>query len=216
MGIVPRLTFDALCRDLPGLLEHPPGLEAQRRMAPVPRRGWRPDQVPEDGRAAAALLLLFPEGDDAALILTKRSSALPQHRGQVSLPGGAVDPGETLTAAALREAREEVGIDPGAVRVLGALTPVHIPVSGFVLHPMVGSLAGRPTLVPAPHEVSRVIEVPVRDLLDPLRHRRTIGARDGLVFDMPYFDVDGEQVWGATAMVLAEFAALLGVQVEPR
>jgi 8-oxo-dGTP pyrophosphatase MutT (NUDIX family) len=134
----------------------------------------------------------------------------------VSLPGGAVDPGESIEQAALREAHEEVGIAPSSVTVVGALTPLHIPVSGFVLHPVVGLLPGRPVVVPAPHEVSRAIVVPVAELLDPARHQRVARALDGYEFDMPYFDLDGEQVWGATAMVLAEFAAVLGVLVDPR
>lgn len=211
-----RPTFDELRRDLPSLLGQLPGLEAQRRMAPVPRHGWRPGLLPDEARPAAALLALYPAGGDATLLLTKRSAALPQHGGQVSLPGGAVDRGETVEQAALREAHEEVGIDPSTVAVLGALTPLHIPVSGFVLHPIVGALAGRPSTVVAPHEVSRVIEVTVDDLLDSACHRRVVRVRDGVEFDMPYFDLDGEQVWGATAMVLAEFAAVLGVTLDPR
>jgi 8-oxo-dGTP pyrophosphatase MutT (NUDIX family) len=205
------MRFDFLTRELPARLGALPGLDAQRRMAPVPRHGWTPGLWPEGTRPAAALLALFPQGDEAAFLLTKRSSALPQHRGQVSLPGGAVDPGESIEAAALREAHEEVGLDPAAVTLVGALTPMHIPVSGFLLHPVVGTLAGRPETVPAPHEVSRIIEVRVADLLDPARHRRLTRVRDGIEFDMPFFDLDGEQVWGATAMVLAEFAAVLGV-----
>ncbi len=184
-------------------------------MAPVPRTGWRPGLLPDDARPAAALLALFPDAGGAHFILTKRSSDLPTHRGQVSLPGGAVDPGESLAQAALREAHEEVGIAPGAVDLLGALTPVHIPVSGFVLHPLVGWLSSRPQMVPAPGEVSRLIDVPVSELLDPGRHRRVVSVREGIEFEMPYFDLDGEQVWGATAMVLAEFAAVLGVHVAP-
>jgi 8-oxo-dGTP pyrophosphatase MutT (NUDIX family) len=212
---VPAFSLDDLRRELPGRLTTLPGLEAQRRMAPVPRRGWKPGLLPDDARPAAALLALFPDAAGPGFILTKRSSDLPTHRGQVSLPGGAVDPGESLAQAALREAHEEVGIAPAAVEVLGALTPVHIPVSGFVLHPLVGCLRERPTVVAAPGEVSRVIEVPVAELLDPGRHRTVVGVHEGIEFEMPFFDLDGEQVWGATAMVLAEFAAVLGVHVIP-
>ena len=184
-------------------------------MAPVPRRGWKPGLLPDDARLAAGLLAIYPAFGDVWVLLTKRASSLPQHSGQVSLPGGAVDAGETAEAAALREAHEEVAIEPATVTLLGSLTPVHIPVSGFVLHPFVGALQGRPATVAAPHEVSRIIEVRLADLLDPARHRRTTRVRDGIEFDMPYFDLDGEQVWGATAMVLAEFAAVLGVHVDP-
>ena len=193
-----------------------PGPAAQRRMAPVPRRGWTPGVLPDDLRRAAALLVLYPVDGAAAFLLTKRSSDLPHHSGQVSLPGGAVDDGETLEQAALREAQEEIGLHPSLVTLLGGLTPMHIPVSRYVLNPFVGVVASPPVVVVEPREVERVIEVPVAALVDPARHCRTTRERDGIEIDMPYFDLDGEQVWGATAMVLAEFAALLGAIVDPR
>ncbi len=192
-----------------------PGVEAQLRMAPQPRGGWKLGFAPDLAKPAAALLLLFPVGGRAVILLTKRASDLPNHASQVSLPGGAVDPGESIEDAALREAEEEVGLARADVRVIGRLTPLHIPVSGFVLHPAVGVAGSRPVMRPEPGEVERIIEAPVGHLLDPRRHHLVNRVRDGLEFDMPYFDLDGEQVWGATAMVLAEFAALLGVTVVP-
>jgi 8-oxo-dGTP pyrophosphatase MutT (NUDIX family) len=215
MDLVPVPRFDQLVSAVTEGISRLPGVEAQRRMAPQPRHGWRPGFAPEDARPAAALLLLFPANGEATVLLTKRSSALPQHGGQVSLPGGAVDPGETIEGAALREAEEEVGLARAAVRVIGRLTPLHIPVSGFVLHPVVGYTPARPATTAEAGEVDRIIDVPVAHLLDPARHRRMVRVRDGIEFDMPYFDIDGEQVWGATAMVLAEFAAILGMQVRP-
>jgi 8-oxo-dGTP pyrophosphatase MutT (NUDIX family) len=192
-----------------------PGVDAQLRMAPQPRGGWKPGFAPDQARLAAALLLLFPAEGDPVVLLTKRSSGLPNHASQVSLPGGAVDPGESIEDAALREAEEEVGLSPSAVTLLGRLTPLHIPVSGFVLHPVVGAAAVRPAMRAEPGEVERVIEAPVAHLLDPARHHRVQRAIGAYEFEMPYFDVEGEQVWGATAMVLAEFAAVLGVAVTP-
>jgi 8-oxo-dGTP pyrophosphatase MutT (NUDIX family) len=215
MDLVSAPRFDQIVSAVTEGLARLPGVEAQLRMAPQPRGGWKPGFAPDQARPAAALLLLFPTNGGAAVLLTKRSSALPHHGGQVSLPGGAVDPGETIEGAALREAAEEVGLARTAVRVIGRLTPLHIPVSGFVLHTVVGYTSARPETAAEAGEVDRIIEVPVAHLLDPARHRRTVRVRDGIEFDMPYFDIDGEQVWGATAMVLAEFAAVLGAQVEP-
>jgi 8-oxo-dGTP pyrophosphatase MutT (NUDIX family) len=215
MDIVSVPRFDEFVAAVNTGLARLPGVAAQQRMAPQPRGGWRPGFAPEDARPAAALLLLFPTNGEATMLLTKRASALPHHGGQVSLPGGGVAPGETIEGAALREAEEEVGLVRAAVRVIGRLTPLHIPVSGFVLHPVVGFASARPATTAEAGEVDRIIEVPVAHLLDPARHRRTVRVRDGIEVEMPYFDIDGEQVWGATAMVLAEFAAVLGAQVEP-
>jgi len=191
-----------------------PGLDAHVTMAPRPHFGWKPGVTPESARPAAGLLLLFPVDGEVTILLTKRSASMPQHSGQVSLPGGAVDPDETIEAAALREAYEEVALDPSAVELVGRLTPIHIAVSGFVLHPVVGTSGSRPALRVASMEVDRLIEIRLVDLLDPARHRRTTRMRDGIEIEAPFFDIGGEQVWGATAMVLAELVALLGVKIE--
>jgi 8-oxo-dGTP pyrophosphatase MutT (NUDIX family) len=192
-----------------------PAVEAQLRMAPRPRPGWRAGILPRDARIAAALLPLFEKQGAIHLLLTLRASTLAQHRGQVSLPGGAVDPGESIERAALREGHEEIGLDPGLVNVLGALTPLHVPVSGFVLYPVVGLCAGTPDLRPSPREVDRILEVPLIELLDPARLRIVERAHEGLAYAVPYFDVCGVEVWGATAMVLAEFLAVIGHPPDP-
>ncbi len=200
-----------------------PGLGAQLRMAPSPRVGWDPLKFPEGAHDGAALLLVYPTFAEATggkphaetlhLALTVRGSGLRNHTGQVSLPGGRVDPGETIEAAALREAQEEVGIDPRAVELLGRLTPLHIPVSGFLLHPVVGFTSMRPAFQRAEWEVARIIEAPLSVLSAPGSIKREIRARivsgQSIDVDVPYFAIDGEKVWGATAMVLAEFCAIL-------
>jgi 8-oxo-dGTP pyrophosphatase MutT (NUDIX family) len=201
-------TLESKLRDrLAGTL---PGVDAQWRFAPAPPRGsWRPGHFPADARIAAALLLLYPGVHGISLPLTVRASGLRRHAGQISLPGGATDPGETLTQAALREAREEIGIDPASVRVLGELTPVHVLVSGFTLHPVVGISYERPSFAPAAHEVASVVEVSVADLQDASSIRQGTRSREGVAIEYPYFDLMGHQVWGATAMILGEFICLL-------
>jgi 8-oxo-dGTP pyrophosphatase MutT (NUDIX family) len=187
-----------------------PGLDAQLRFAPTPPRpGWGAGDMPADARRAAVLVLLYPLDNDVAVPLTVRASGLARHAGQISLPGGAADEGETLAQAALRETSEEIGVDPATVRVLGELTPVHVLVSGFTLHPVVGVTDERPAFIAAPGEVDEIVEVPVADLRDASRIRRGTRVREGVAVEYPYFDLRGHQVWGATAMVLGEFITLL-------
>jgi 8-oxo-dGTP pyrophosphatase MutT (NUDIX family) len=187
-----------------------PGVAAQLRFAPSPARtGWRPGHFPEDARPAAALVLLYPHNGGVALPLTVRGSGLARHAGQISLPGGATDAGETLAEAALREAAEEIGVPSSTVRVLGELTPVHVLVSGFTLHPVVGVTDARPQFVAAPGEVDKILEVSLDDLRDASRIRHGTRIREGIAVEYPYFDLLGHQVWGATAMVLGEFICLL-------
>ncbi len=192
------------------LAEPLPGLDAQRLMAPLPRAGWRPAEFPADARRAAALLLLYPWREEAHVALTVRAAHLPHHGGQVSLPGGAVERGERIEDAALRETAEELGVDTSSVTVLGQLTPLHIPVSGFVLHPVVATAPARPAFAPDANEVARVIDASVARLCDPHAVRLRWRRHEGREYEVPYFLVDGEILWGATAMVLAEFLALLG------
>jgi 8-oxo-dGTP pyrophosphatase MutT (NUDIX family) len=187
-----------------------PGLAAQRRLAPVPPREWPPGIHPTRIRDAAGLLLIFPLDHVAHLVLTVRADTLGRHGGQVSLPGGVVEPGETFEQTALREAHEEIGLPIAGVRTLGPLTPVDITVSGFRLHPIIGVTRERPRLAPSDGEVARVLEIPVTELMDPAHLAWRTLEREGRTYRVPTLVVQGADIWGATAMVVAEFLTLLG------
>ncbi len=186
-----------------------PGAEAQGRLAPRPRRQWPPGFNPARIRHAAGLLLIFPLDDRAHIVLTVRAEAL-RHGGQISLPGGVVELGETFEQTALREAHEEIALPLGSVRVVTMLTPLDIPVSGFRLHPIVAVQDSRPSLHPADGEVARVLEVDIDELIAPGQPVTLERERDGETLVVPGFHVQGHEIWGATAMVLAEFLSLLG------
>jgi 8-oxo-dGTP pyrophosphatase MutT (NUDIX family) len=186
-----------------------PGAAAQARMAPRPRREWPPDFDVSTVRDAAGLLLVYPHDRLAHVALTVRSKRV-RHAGQVSLPGGVVEPGESFEQTALRESHEEVALDPARVRLLGRLTPLDIPVSGFRLHPIVGTVAEPPALSPADAEVDRILEVPIAVLLEPSTVAWQTMTRGAATLHVPTFRVNGATIWGATAMALAEFLTLLG------
>jgi 8-oxo-dGTP pyrophosphatase MutT (NUDIX family) len=178
-------------------------------MAPRTRQSWPAGFEPSRLRHAAGLLLLFPRDTLARIVLTERAHTLERHRGQISLPGGVIEAGETVQGAALREAHEEIGLDPSSVQPLGFLTPVDIPVSGFRLHPLLAACDQAPAFRPAEDEVGRILEVDIDRLLsaDRVVWRTLVRGRAKIQF--PAFPVDGAEVWGATAMVLAECLALL-------
>jgi 8-oxo-dGTP pyrophosphatase MutT (NUDIX family) len=196
-----------------------PGPEAQRRFAPLPYRdAWDPAARPAHARQAAALLLLYPGALGPSIVLTERHADLPHHPGQISLPGGRVDDGETAVEAALREAHEEIGLDPSAIRVIGELSTLWVLVSRFVVHPIIAMADERPEFVVSPREVETLIEMPVALLHDPARRRwrhraRRLAEGTDVTIRVPYFALtdagNGAEVWGATAMILGEFGALL-------
>jgi len=191
-------------------LEAPlPGPGAQKRFAPVPvRAGWAPELRPSTARHAAALLLIHPGPQGPSIPLTVRRVDLPHHPGQVSLPGGALDPGERPDAAALREAHEEIGVPSDDVRIVGALSTVWIAVSNFIVHPYVAVTDVTPGFRAHPGEVASLFDVTVAELRDPARLKWSRRLRDTAEIAFPYFDIHAHVIWGATAMILGEFVCL--------
>lgn len=162
-------------------------------------------------RPAATLIALYPDATGRLVLpLTVRRGDLRSHAGEVSLPGGAIDAGDAgPEAAALREAHEELGIDPRLVSVAGRLEPVWIPVSNFELQPVVGTLATRPQLVPHDVEVAGIVELP----LDALYDEAVLGVERfdarGVVLHAAAYRYGGVTVWGATAITLGMLATVL-------
>ena len=160
-------------------------------------------------RPAAVLLGLVARADEPHVILTQRTAHLKDHAGQISLPGGRIEPGDRDAAdAALREAREEIGLAPDRVELLGALRHYDT-ITGFRIHPVIGWIQPPVALRPDPHEVAEVFELPLSFIVDARNHRRDSYARNGELRHFYVLPYQNRYIWGATAGILVNFARLL-------
>lgn len=182
----------------------PVDLETGERRPRAPEPG-------EDARRAAVLVpvLLAPEG--ARIVYTLRTGHLQDHAGQVSFPGGSVEPGdESLLETALREAGEEVDLGSELVEVIGELEDLYIPPSRFLVKPFVGLLPPEAGLVLEPEEVEAIFSVSLEELMSPKALRKVVWEREGRPFEVAIFAVAGHEIWGATAAMTASLLARLG------
>ncbi len=162
--------------------------------------------VGADSRPAAVLVPILASGEPR-LVFTRRSDGLSRHPGEISFPGGLVDPGEDLAAAALREAHEELGLRPEDVELIGALEPVHTRVTGVLIVPFVGLLWRDPRFIPNEAEIAEVLEFSLSELM--ARSAVTEFDFGGRRVETNLFDMDGHVIWGATARILRDFLDLV-------
>jgi 8-oxo-dGTP pyrophosphatase MutT (NUDIX family) len=162
-----------------------------------------------DSRLASVLVLFYPLDGEWAVPLTLRPRSLALHAGQISLPGGRVDDGETFEQAALREFQEELGVTIDAAELLGRLSPIYVYNSNHYAVPCVAAVRQRPVFRPNAAEVARVLEVPVREMLNPGRRGWHWIRRGPLRYRAPHIGWQGARIWGATRIILGELIALL-------
>jgi len=163
---------------------------------------------PGETRAGVLIPVIMGNGR-ADLLIERRAADLPNHAGQYGFPGGAVDPGDRdIVETALREAREEIALDPGGIEVIGRLSDVRTP-TGYVVTPIVGVVPGPVNPAPSPTEVAFVILVPLRFLLAPGAFRRVRRRAGGLLIQTDALVFEGHAVWGMTARILLELRRLL-------
>ena len=158
---------------------------------------------------AAVLILLYLEDNEIYFFLTKRTDELENHKGQISLPGGTQEENEKLTHTALRETQEEIGINKTSISIIGSMTPLFVPVTGFMINPFIGYSLNKLEPTPDPLEVEAIFSVNISDLLNEAN--RTIEQRNirGYDVEVPYFKLNNYEVWGATSMILSEFRDLI-------
>jgi 8-oxo-dGTP pyrophosphatase MutT (NUDIX family) len=185
-----------------------PGGNARVRMSPELSYGRHAGPAPSTARHAAVILLLFPRDGRWHLPLTQRPATLTHHGGQISLPGGAIEPGESSRDAALRELDEELGVSE-AVNILGQLAECYVFASDFTITPYVAAAVAEPRWRPHDREVQSVVELPLDALLDDRNIDEMVIERGPLSFRAPCICVGSAKIWGATSVILSELADVL-------
>ena len=180
-----------------------PGEKAHVKMAPGVRHQFKPT---EKSRKAGVLILLYPKDQELFIVLIQRTEYNGPHSGQISFPGGKSERNDkNIIDTALRESQEEIGINPKMVNIFGQLTPLHVPISNFIVYPVIGMYKTTPVFKADSTEVKKVIEIRLQDLLNPKNCTSKEFKYGDLSFEAPIYNPDNTTIWGATAMILSEF-----------
>jgi 8-oxo-dGTP pyrophosphatase MutT (NUDIX family) len=189
-----------------------PGVDAHLRLAPEIRiNDLKTGLSPTDAMESAVLILLYPSDGRLFTVVILRNEYDGAHSGQISLPGGKREASDIdFKHTALREAQEEIGINPDHVEIIGHLSPFYVKPSNFIIYPFIGILPDRPEFVPDITEVQRIIEI---DILNEIRYEKIINKsltfKNNLQVYAPGFPVGGEFMWGATAMIFSELLMVI-------
>ena len=192
-----------------------PGEESHKLMAPYKRtKASSIIKSEKQPKLSAVLMLIYPKNDIPHFTLIQRTDYKGTHGGQISFPGGKQEAEESLKETALRETFEEIGIAPDKIQVLGEITQIYIPPSNFLVSPFIGFLDFEPVFTPEVKEVEEIIEVKISDLMDDQRIKQKkikVGkhTENPTLMDVPYFELNYNTVWGATATILSEVRQML-------
>tara|TARA_B110000263_G_scaffold211814_1_gene194973 strand:+ start:1683 stop:2315 length:633 start_codon:yes stop_codon:yes gene_type:complete len=186
-----------------------PGEESHQKMRVIYDQSIELPFSKINSTAAAVLILLYLADNEIYFFLTKRTDELKHHKGQISLPGGSQEGNEKLIDTALRETQEEIGINKTSISIIGTITPLFVPVTGFMIYPFIGYSLNKLNPKPDPVEVATIFSVNISDLLN--KENQTTEKRNirGYDVQVPYFKLNDYQVWGATSMILSEFRDLI-------
>ena len=189
-----------------------PGTSAHEVMRAIPVGSLRPKfEHAASPKPGSVLILIYPDEQDIRFPLIKRPDYSGLHSGQVSLPGGKAEHGENAAETALREAQEEIGVDISKIQVVGKLSEFFVIPSNFMITPVVALAHEKPVMIPDTREVAKILTASVFDLLDEQAIKsKEIIAAGRYALQAPHFEVEGEVVWGATAMMLNEFRVVCG------
>jgi 8-oxo-dGTP pyrophosphatase MutT (NUDIX family) len=208
------MNFQLFIQKLKDKLKQPlPGEIAQLKMAPAARLGYMEyfNAGLKNSTQSAVLICLYPHLNSIYTVLMLRPSEQGAHSDQVSFPGGRFEDGDgSLETTALREAQEEVGIEPFSLEMIGKLTPVYIPISNYLVHPFIAASFTRPEFSMNKKEVKQIIETEITPFLNDATKSSGIFKSGGrFEIEAPFYDVQEHKIWGATAMILSELEHIL-------